>query len=73
MEPCEFVTFVSALACVIAKDKSQKEIEILSAPSKKQMFASVVKIKYKFPCILVGREGFEPSYSNENRFTVCRL
>lgn len=22
---------------------------------------------------LVGREGFEPSYSNENRFTVCRL
>lgn len=31
MESCEFVTFVSALACVIAKDKSQKEIEILSA------------------------------------------
>ena len=22
---------------------------------------------------LVGRDGFEPSYSNENRFTVCRL
>ena len=32
------------------------------------MFANVIKIKYKFPCILVGREGFEPSYSNENRF-----
>ena len=22
---------------------------------------------------MVGRDGFEPSYSNENRFTVCRL
>ena len=24
-------------------------------------------------CYGVGREGFEPPYSYENRFTVCRL
>ena len=24
-------------------------------------------------CVNVGREGFEPPYSYENRFTVCRL
>ena len=28
---CEFVLFISILACTIAKDKTQKEIEILSA------------------------------------------
>ena len=33
------------------------------------MFVYLLKIKNKFPCFyLVGREGFEPSYSNENRF-----
>lgn len=31
MDSCEFVTFISVLACTIAKDKSQKEIDILSA------------------------------------------
>ena len=31
MGSCEFVTFISTLACAIAKDKSQEEIEILSA------------------------------------------
>lgn len=30
MQECEFVTFISALACVIAKDKTQSEINILS-------------------------------------------
>ena len=28
---CEFVTFISLLACSIAENKSQKEIEILAA------------------------------------------
>lgn len=28
---CEFVLFISILACTIAKDKNQKELEILSA------------------------------------------
>ncbi len=28
---CEFVLFISILACTIAKDKTQKEIEILAA------------------------------------------
>ena len=27
---CEFVTFISALACAIAKDKTQDELNILS-------------------------------------------
>ena len=31
MQNCEFVTFISALACTIAKDKSQNELNILSA------------------------------------------
>lgn len=31
MENCEFVTFISILACTIAKDKTQEEINILSA------------------------------------------
>ncbi|MCI8291359.1 MAG: hypothetical protein HFJ25_03805 [Clostridia bacterium] len=30
MNSCEFVTFISALACSIAKGKTQKEIDILS-------------------------------------------
>lgn len=30
MQGCEFVTFISALACAIAKDKTQNEINILS-------------------------------------------
>ena len=33
-----------------------------------------IKIKQPYGCFsLVGRDGFEPSYSYENRFTVCRL
>ena len=31
MNYCEFATFISALACSIAKGKTQKEIEILAA------------------------------------------
>ena len=31
MNSCEFVTFISALACAIAQDKTQREIDILSA------------------------------------------
>lgn len=31
MRSCEFVNFVSALACTIAKNKSQREIDILAA------------------------------------------
>ncbi len=31
MESCEFVTFISILACQIAKDKTQEEINCLSA------------------------------------------
>ena len=31
MKNCEFVTFISILACNIAKDKTQEEINILSA------------------------------------------
>ena len=31
MPNCEFVTFISILACNIAKDKSQEEIAMLSA------------------------------------------
>ncbi len=31
MKNCEFVTFISILACNIAKDKTQEEIDILSA------------------------------------------
>ena len=31
MQNYEFVTFISALACAIAKDKSQDELNILSA------------------------------------------
>ena len=31
MGSCEFVTFISTLACTIAKGKSQKEINILAA------------------------------------------
>lgn len=31
MQSCEFVTFISTLACSIAKNKSQKEIELLAA------------------------------------------
>ena len=31
MENCEFVVFISVLACSIAKDKTQDEIDILSA------------------------------------------
>ena len=30
MNACEFATFISALACSIAKAKTQKEIEILA-------------------------------------------
>ncbi len=30
MNSCEFVTFISTLACVIAKDKNQNELAILS-------------------------------------------
>jgi hypothetical protein len=31
MKNCEFVTFISILACSIAKDKTQDELTILSA------------------------------------------
>lgn len=31
MHNCEFVTLISTLACTIAKDKTQKEIDILAA------------------------------------------
>lgn len=31
MQGCEFVTFISALACAIAKDKTQEEINVLAA------------------------------------------
>lgn len=31
MEPCEFVTLISGLACTIAKGKSQEELAVLSA------------------------------------------
>lgn len=31
MQNCEFVTFVSILACTIAKDKTQEELNILAA------------------------------------------
>ena len=31
MQNCEFVTFISILACSIAKDKSPEEIATLSA------------------------------------------
>lgn len=31
MNSCEFVTFISGLACTIAKNKTQREISILSA------------------------------------------
>lgn len=31
MKNCEFVTFISVLACSIAKDKTQDELAILSA------------------------------------------
>lgn len=31
MKNCEFVTFISVLACTIAKDKTQDELNILSA------------------------------------------
>ncbi len=31
MKNCEFVTFISVLACSIAKDKTQDELNILSA------------------------------------------
>ena len=30
MVSCEFVTLISTLACTIAKNKSQKEIELLA-------------------------------------------
>ena len=30
MKNCEFVTFISILACTIAKNKTQEEINILS-------------------------------------------
>lgn len=30
MNSCEFVTFISTLACAIAKGKSQDEIDILA-------------------------------------------
>lgn len=31
MKDCEFVTFISILACNIARDKTQEELDILSA------------------------------------------
>ena len=31
MPNCEFVTFISILACSIAKDKTQEEIALLAA------------------------------------------
>ncbi|MCI8384403.1 MAG: hypothetical protein HFJ33_06065 [Clostridia bacterium] len=31
MKNCEFVTFISVLACSIAKDKTPAELDILSA------------------------------------------
>ena len=31
MNSCEFVSLISSLACVIAKDKTQDELNILSA------------------------------------------
>jgi len=31
MQNCEFVTFISILACSIAKDKTEEELTILSA------------------------------------------
>ncbi len=31
MQNCEFVTFISILACTIAKDKTAEELNVLSA------------------------------------------
>lgn len=30
MQPCELVTFISTISCIIAKDKTEDEIEELS-------------------------------------------
>ncbi len=30
MNSCEFVTFISTLACAIAQDKTKRELDILS-------------------------------------------
>lgn len=30
MQNCEFVTFISVLACAIAKDKTQDELNVLA-------------------------------------------
>ncbi len=31
MKSCEFVTFISTLACTIAQNKSQDEVQLLAA------------------------------------------
>jgi len=31
MQDCEFVIFISVLACTLAKDKTQEELNLLSA------------------------------------------
>lgn len=31
MNDCEFVTFISVLACAISKDKTEEELDILAA------------------------------------------
>ena len=48
MQNCEFVTFISALACAIAKDKSQDESNILSAifTQLRRYFGNTFHIEY---------------------------
>ena len=48
MQNCEFVTFISALACAIAKDKSQDELNILSAifTQLRRYFGNTFHIEY---------------------------
>ncbi len=56
MQNCEFVTFISILACTIAKDKTQEEINILAA-----FFSQLrryVGNSFGFRCVFIVRVSF---------------
>lgn len=49
MKNCEFVTFISVLACTIAKDKTQEELNILSAffSQLRRYISNFISIRYR--------------------------
>ena len=68
-----YIPFLSVALRSLIDNTSKENIYAIKILYTNVTEENKIKIKTSFLVFMVGREGFEPSYSNENRFTVCRL